>query len=207
VTSPGETPGKSVAALNLALSTALDHRTVILADVDAVGWLTGLLGASGKCGVSDLIAQSADGDVVIEDCVAEVDGLPTVDGLQFIPVGNDASDGRGTTATPQLAKLLARLLQEADFIVLNGSPLLEAPAATRLAADADGVVLVVPRGTKVEDLRKTTELVDLAKTPFIGYIFDRSGAPGRWQPWRQWPRRWRPWQRRRQVSAEMRPAQ
>jgi Mrp family chromosome partitioning ATPase len=184
VTSPGDTPGKSVAALNLALSTALDHRAVILADVDAAGWLTGILGASGKHGVSDLIARSADGDVVIDDYVAEVDELPTVDGLQFIPVGTAAREGGGTTATPQLAKLLARLLQEADLIVLNGPPLLEAPAAARLAADADGVVLVVPRGTKVEDLRRATELIDLAKTALAGYVFDRSGAPGRWQPWR-----------------------
>jgi Mrp family chromosome partitioning ATPase len=184
VTSPGEIPGKSVAALNLALSTALDHRAVILADVDAGGWLTGILGTSGKHGVSDLIARSADGDVVIDDYVANVDVLPTVDGLKFIPVGTAARGGGGTTATPQLAKLLARLLQEADLIVLNGPPLLEAPAATRLAADADAVVLVVPRGTKVEDLRRATELIDLAKTALAGYVFDRSGAPGRWQPWR-----------------------
>jgi succinoglycan biosynthesis transport protein ExoP len=206
VTSPEETPGKSVAALNLALSTALDHRAVILADVDAAGWLTGILGASGKRGVSDLIARSADGDVVIDDYVAEMDGLPTVDGLQFIPVGIAAREGGGTTTTPQLAKLLARLLQEADLIVLNGPPLLEAPAATRLAADADGVVLVVPRGTKVEDLRKTTELIDVAKTALAGYVFDRSGAPGRWQPWRQWPSRWQPWRRSAPASAENRPA-
>lgn len=84
-----------------------------------------------------------------------------------------------------MGKLLARLLQEADLIVLDGPPLLEAPAATRLAADADSIVLVVPRGTKVEDLRGTTELIDLAKTTVAGYIFDRSRAPGRWRQWRR----------------------
>ena len=73
VTSPQDTAGKSVTALNLALSAALDQRTVILADLDAAGWLTGLLGADGKCGVSDLIARSSDGDVVLGDCVAVVD--------------------------------------------------------------------------------------------------------------------------------------
>jgi Mrp family chromosome partitioning ATPase len=95
-----------------------------------------------------------------------------------------------------MAKLLARLLQEADLIVLNGPSLLLAPAAARLAADVDGVVLVVARGTTLEDLRRTTDLLRLAKTPFIGYIFDRSRRPSRWRPWR----------RSRLSSAEDRPA-
>ena len=190
VTSPRDTPGKSVSALNLALSAALDHRTVILADIDAAGWLTDFLGASGKRGISDLIDRSAEGDVVLDDCVAAIDGLPPVDGFRFIPAGTAAEEGSRTTSPPRMAKLLAQLLQEADFIVLDGPPLLEAPAATRLAADADGIVLVVPRGTKLEDLRKTTELVDLVNTATAGYIFDRSQPPRRWQQWQ-----WRPWPR------------
>ena len=190
VTSPGETPGKSVAALNLALSTALDRRTVILADVDARGWLTDLLGARGKSGISDLLAWSAYGDVVIDDCVAAVDELPTFDSFRFIPAGTVAGEGGKTTAGgAQMSKLLAKLLQEADIIVLDGPAFLESPAATRLAADADGVVLVVPRGTKAEDLQKTTELIHLARTAPAGYIFDRSRAPGRW---RLWPRLYQP---------------
>jgi Mrp family chromosome partitioning ATPase len=191
VTSPDETPGKSVVALNLALSAALDQRAVMLADVDTSGWLTSLLGADGKCGVSDLIERSTEGDVVVGDCVAAVGQLPSVDGFRFIPAGTATrDDGGGTTAAPQMAKLLARLLQEADLIVLNGPPLLLAPAAPRLAADVDGVVLVVARGTTLEDLRRTTDLLRLAKTPFIGYIFDRSRRPGRW---RLWHRGWLAW--------------
>jgi Mrp family chromosome partitioning ATPase len=198
VTSPEETPGKSVAALNLALSAALDQRAVILADVDTAGWLTSLLGADGRCGVTDLIARSTEGDVIVADCVAAVDDLPPVDGFRFIPSGTAAGDGGGgTTGIPQMAKLVARLLQEADLIVLNGPPLLRAPAAARLAADADGVVVVVARGTIFEDLRKTAGLLHLAKAPFVGYVFDRSRRPSRW----------RPWQRGRPASAEAPPAQ
>jgi Mrp family chromosome partitioning ATPase len=185
VTSPEGTPGKSVTALNLALSAALDHRAVILADVDAAGRLTHLLGADDKSGVSDLVARSTDGDVA--DCVAAVEELSAVDGFRFIPVGTAADrGGRGITATPQLAKLLARLLQETDLIVLDGPPLLRAPTATRLAADTDGVVvIVVDRGTRSEDLRKAAGLVQLAKASLVGYVFDRSRRPSRWLPWRR----------------------
>jgi Mrp family chromosome partitioning ATPase/capsular polysaccharide biosynthesis protein len=184
VTSPRDTAGKSVTALNLALSAALDQRTVILADLDPAGWLTQLLGAHGKCGVSDLIVRSSDGDVVVGDCVAVVDELSVVDGFRFIPVGGAAADG-GATAVPQLAKLLARLLQEADLIVLDGPPLLRVPAGSRLAVDADSVVLVVGRGTTFEDVRKATGLIDLAKAPFVGYVFDRSRPLRSWWPWRR----------------------
>jgi Mrp family chromosome partitioning ATPase/capsular polysaccharide biosynthesis protein len=183
VTSPQDAAGRSVTALNLALSAALDQRTVILADLDPAGWLTGLLGADGKRGVSDLIARSSDGNVVVGDCVAVVDEL-SVDGFRFIPVGSAAADGGGTAAAPQLAKLLARLMQEADLIVLDGPPLLRVPASSKLAADADRVVLVVRRGTTFEDLRKATGLIRLAKAPFVGYVFDRSRPPRSW-----WPRR------------------
>jgi tyrosine-protein kinase len=185
VTSPQDTAGKSVTALNLALSAALDQRTVILADLDSAGWLTGLLGADGKCGVSDLIARSSDGDVVLGDCVAVVDAL-SVDGFRFIPAGTAAGDSGGTTAAaPQLAKLLARLMQEADLIVLDGPPLLRVPASSKLAADADRVVLVVGRGTTFEDLQKATGLIRLAKAPFVGYVFDRSRPLRSWWPWRR----------------------
>jgi polysaccharide biosynthesis transport protein len=196
VTSPRDTAGKSVTALNLALSAAQDQRAVILADIDAAGWLSRLLGADDKCGVSDLIARSSDGDVVVGDCVAVVDELSVVHGFRFIPAGTAAGDGAGTTVTPQLAKLLARLLQEADLIVLDGPPLLRVPVGSRLAAVADGVVLVVGRGTTSEDLRKATGLLHLAKPPFVGYVFDQS------RPLRPW---W-PWQRTEPKSAEKRHA-
>jgi MinD-like ATPase involved in chromosome partitioning or flagellar assembly len=145
--------------------------------------LTDLLGARGKSGISDLLARSAYGDVVIDDCVAAVDELHKVDAFRFIPAGTAAAERGRTTAGAQMSKLLARLLQEADIIVLDGPAFLESPAATRLAADADGVVLLVPSGTKVEDLQKTTELIHLARTAPAGYIFDRSRAPGRWRLW------------------------
>jgi Mrp family chromosome partitioning ATPase/capsular polysaccharide biosynthesis protein len=179
VTSPEEAPGKSVTALNLALSAALDQQTVILADVDAAGWLTDLLGAGGRCGVSDLIGRSSDVDV--DDCFAHVGELSAVDGFRFVPAGTAIDNGdRGTVPTPQLAKLLARLLEEANVVVLDGPPLLQAPVGSRLAADADSVILVVNRGTRLDSLRKTTDLLRLAEARFAGYVFDRFRAPRRW---------------------------
>jgi Mrp family chromosome partitioning ATPase len=76
-------------------------------------------------------------------------------------------------------------MQEADLIVLDGPPLLRVPASSKLAADADRVVLVVGRGTNLGDLRKATGLIRLAKAAFVGYVFDRSRPLRSWWPWRR----------------------
>jgi len=189
VTSPERTRSKFVTALNLALSAALDQRAVILADVDATGSLSGLLDAEGKLGVADLLAASAQGDVVVGDYVASVPELPAMDGFRFIPVGTTTSGGgRGVAAAPHMAKLLTRMLQEADLIVLDGPPLLTAPAGSRLVADTDAVVVVVSRGTSLEDLGRAMELLKLADPPFVGLVFERS--PQR-RHWRAFLRNWR----------------
>jgi Mrp family chromosome partitioning ATPase len=174
VTSPGMTPGKSVTALNLALAAALDQRSVVLVDVDPAGRLTGLLGADRQQGVSDLISHNADGDVIVGDYVASVDEVVAVDGFRFIPAGTLQRDGGQTTGAPQMAKLLARLLQESNLVILDGAPLLRVPGASRLAADVDAAILVVARGTKLDDLRQTVGLLGMADTPIIGYVFDQS---------------------------------
>ena len=41
------------------------------------------------------------------------------------------------------------------------------------------VVLVIARGTKLDDVRQTVGLLHMAETPIIGYVFDRSRPPSR----------------------------
>jgi polysaccharide biosynthesis transport protein len=188
VASPGKTVGKSVTALNLALAAAQDQRSVILIDLDNAGAMTNLLGAGDQQGVSNLLACSDESDAAVADYVATVDELPRVDGFRFIPLGTAASDDRDVSAAPQLQKLLARLQQEADLIILDGPPLLLAPAAMKLTVIVDGIVLVVARGSALEDLRQTWGLLEMARAPVIGYVFDRSRPPRAWRFWRKkWP--------------------
>jgi Mrp family chromosome partitioning ATPase len=186
VTSPEAGEAKSVTALNLALSAAQDQRAVILVDVDTSVGMTNLLGADDQCGVSDLVARStADGSFILGDCVTTVESLPPVDGFRFVPAGSGAAHGRSTAASPQMAKLFAQLQQEADLIIVDGPPMLQNPEAAKLAAAVDGVVLVVRRGTTLQRLRHTRGLLDMAKAPVVGYVFDRSRRPIRWLPRRK----------------------
>jgi Mrp family chromosome partitioning ATPase len=183
VTSPERGHAKSVAALNLALSTAQDQRSVILVDLDASGGMTSLLGADNRSGVSDLVAHSLAGvDFVLSDYVAPTNA---VEGFRFVPAGESTTYGRAAAEAPQIAKVLAQLQQEADFIVVDGPPLLESSGGMKLAAAVDGVVLVVRRGTAVNRLRHACALLAMANAPIVGVVFERARLGSRWLPWQR----------------------
>jgi Mrp family chromosome partitioning ATPase len=185
VTSPQAGPAKSVTALNLALSAAQDQRRVILLDADPSGVTTGLLGAESYRGVSDLVALSAAGfGFALQDgSMTPIEGLPS---FCVVPTGTREANGRSTAESPQMPKVLAHLQQEADLLFVDGPPLRVSPGGMKLAASVDGVILVVPRGTTVEELRQTQAMLAMAKAAMVGFVFDRSRRLG--------PRRW--WKRR-----------
>jgi tyrosine-protein kinase Etk/Wzc len=145
--------------------------------------MTNLLGADGQRGLSNLLACSNESDADVGDYVAATDTLPPVDGFRFIPLGTAVSDTRDVSAVAQLPKLLSRLQQEADLIVLDGPPLLLAPAAMKLTVIVDGIVLIVARGSALNDVRQACALLAMAKAPVMGYVFDRSRPARRWRPW------------------------
>ena len=51
--------------------------------------------------------------------------------------------------------------------------------APKLAAQVDGVVLVVNQGTPLRDLHDARQRLSISRTPILGYIFNRArGAAG-----------------------------
>jgi Mrp family chromosome partitioning ATPase len=179
VTSPDPNRAKSITTLNLGLSAAQDQRPVVLLDADESAAITSLLHAKGQRGLSDLAALSAAGfDCGLsEGSVTPVDRLDT---FRLVPTGTRETSGRGPAESPQMAKILAQLQQEADLIVVDGPPLRESPGGMKLAAAVDGVVLVLQRGTPLAALQQAQAMLATAKAPIVGVVFDPSRAPRRW---------------------------
>jgi Mrp family chromosome partitioning ATPase len=175
---------KSVTALNIALSAAEDQRTTILLDAEPAGLLTNLLRARASRGVSDLVALSGAGlgFGLRDGSTAPIEGL---EWLHFVPAGTRESTGRDTADSPQLAKVLVQLQQEADLVFVDGPALRERPGGLKLAAAVDGVILVVHRGTRLEDLQWASSMLSAAGVPVVGIVFDRSRVTRRW--WRSEP--------------------
>jgi Mrp family chromosome partitioning ATPase len=197
VTSPQGGRAKSVTALNLALSAAQDQRRVILLDADPSAVTTGLLQAESCRGGSDLVALSAAGfGFTLQDgSTTPIDGLPS---FCLVPTGTREANGRSTAESPQMPKVLAQLQQEADLLFVDGPPVRVSPGAMKLAASVDGVILVVPRGATLEELRQTQAMLATAKAPIVGFVFDRSRRFGRWH--RSKRRSGKPERGRRQAS-------
>lgn len=195
VTSLEAGEAKSVTALNLALSAAQDQRSVVLLDVEPAGMLTGLLRGNGLRGASDLVALSAAGFGfgLRDGSTSPIDGA---DSFHFVPGGTRESKGRDTAESTQMAKVLVQLQQETDLVFVDGPALRESPGGIKLAAAVDGVILVVPRGTKVDQLRQAGALLATARAPIVGVVFGRSRSAGWWRPSRR-PRRREPERRRR----------
>ena len=195
VTSPDAGRAKSLTALNLALSAAQDQRSTVLLDVEPAGLLTGLLRANATRGASDLVALSAAGfGVGLRDgSTSPIEGL---EWFHFVPSGTRELNGRDTAESPQLAKVLVQIQQEADLVFVDGPALRERPGGLKLAAAADGVLLVVPRGTRLEELRQTSSRLAAARTPIVGVVFDPAPVTTRW-----WRRRQRPPQRGRRARS------
>ena len=77
--------------------------------------------------------------------------------------------------TQRLTKILGDMSDEADYVLMDSSPILLIPDNLYMAAASDGIVLVVAVGqTRPRDLLKTKALLDRAGTPVLGVVLNRT---------------------------------
>ena len=65
------------------------------------------------------------------------------------------------------------------LVFLDAPPLLVTAEASEIAARADGVVLVVRRGTPLRVLDDVRRQLDLIQATLLGYVFNRGVVGGR----------------------------
>jgi Mrp family chromosome partitioning ATPase len=170
VTSTSKSDGKTATALNLAIAAAHDGRNPLLIDADerAQG-LTFLAGFEGKPGVSDLngpesVEKSTHQWVLLDG--TKIDIVPAGTGV----VGNTASFFRSVG----FRTAMADLLEDRDIVIIDSPPVMAAAETTDVAAAADGVVLVVAEGARLNDLDDARQRLAMSGTPILGYVFNRA---------------------------------
>jgi capsular exopolysaccharide synthesis family protein len=174
VTSAGPGDGKTTTALQLAMAASRDGRRVVLVDADirAQG-LTRMLGVPERTGLTELALRHLDVD-------ASVHYLPVSDEL-LLPVvtaGSRVDDPGSFFRTPGFRKALQRVKDEAELVMLDSSPLLAVADTSVIAGQVDGIVVVVDRGTRVDQLQLIRQRLAFVSTPLLGYVYNRSRAPG-----------------------------
>src|SRR6266403_1237966 len=159
LTSPGPGDGKTTVAGNLAIAVAESGRKVLLSDGDLrLPRLHKVFGVGNNWGLSDVLwAGTQLENVPILDLVRETE----VSGLCVLPGGS-----RGNTVpsnlfySPRMLRLLARLRNEFDMVLIDAPPMIHLADARVLGRLADGVILVIRAG------QTTTESALFARQRF-----------------------------------------
>ncbi|MFK5646111.1 polysaccharide biosynthesis tyrosine autokinase [Ornithinimicrobium sp. LYQ121] len=166
---PGE--GKSTTAANLALTIAETGSTICLIEGDLRRpRLLDYMGLENAVGVTDVIVGRAELEDVLQ---------PYVEGLQVLgcgPVPPNPSELLGSAA---MERLLERLKQQFDFVLIDAPPLLAVTDAAILSTLTDGALVVVGADVvRRDELERALATLERVGGKVLGLVANRLPAQG-----------------------------
>ena len=175
VTSPRAMAGKSLTAVNLALTLAAEiDSTVLLVDADLSGQgLQSLFGLEGQAGLSEHLSQGTP--------IAELLVNPGLPRLVLLPAGAgstlQSAELLGTRSAQNLVHELKHRYRD-RFLIVDLPPLLDTADALAFLPLADTTLLVVEEhGTAIADIEAANEL--LAPFNLVGAVMTQAGPKPR----------------------------
>ncbi len=168
VTSPLAGEGKTTAAINLGLVTALSlDRKVLLIDCDLrrprVHRSLGLQPAEG-------LAEVLMGVATLDDAILSVEGAS----LEVLPVRSRPSNPSELLASNKMRDLIEEVARRYDRVIIDTPAALGLPDTKAICELCDGMVMVVRADkTSQQDLQTALEILDRRKV--LGLILN--GAP------------------------------
>lgn len=169
VTSPGAKAGKTVAAVNLAISLAWEvNQSALLVDANLRGpGVHRCLGFEPKLGLSDHLLDGA----AVEGMLWRLRGA---DRLAVLPGSRPMPNSSEMMSSPQMARLVESLKQgDASRLVVYDLPHLQTADALAFAPLVDAVLLVVEsEGTGQAELAEAVE--HLQGIPVVGTVLNKS---------------------------------
>ena len=175
VTSALPSEGKSLTALNLAISLAQTDRKVLIIDCDLRRpMLNRLLNISAPAGISDILVNPSFADIALMH--------DDEYGIDVILSGDIPPNPSELLASVRARKLLEQLRKSYDYIILDTPPVAVVTDAVAMAPYCDGVLFVVR--AKRADRRVVmyaVEQLEYAKAKIIGFVMnciDRKDGTG-----------------------------
>jgi succinoglycan biosynthesis transport protein ExoP len=163
---PGE--GKSTVTYNLALAFGEIGQRVIIADADFHRpTLHRTAKAKNEKGFTDLLA----GTTALPEAMTTVS-----EQVRLAPRGTALSiPARVGLGTKRLTEVLVGMEAEAEYVLIDSSPILLVPDNLYIASAADAVLLVVDSAsTRPRDLLRTKEVLERTGTPIVGVVLNRA---------------------------------
>ncbi len=169
VTSASPADGKTLTAINLAISLAGDvNHNVCLVDLDLRhSSIARCLGIEVNQGASDCLR----GEATLEESLIR----PDIDRLLLLPNVHTESNSSELISSPQMHEVAQRLVLDDSqrIVIYDMPPLLSADDMLAFAPFTDAVLFVVSEGrTKQTDVMKARELLDSVNV--IGTVLNQS---------------------------------
>ena len=174
VTSPGEGEGKTLTAINLAISIAREvDYTVLLVDANLRHpWMLKHFGLEPHLGLSEYLTE----DVPIPELLIQSD---RVEHLVILPGGKPLDNSAEMLNSPKMKRLVEDMKSRyhSRIIIFDLPPVLSSADALAFSPYVDAALLVVEEGvTQKEDIEHAVEL--LSVTNIVGTVLNKAETSG-----------------------------
>lgn len=175
VTSPSDGEGKTLTAINLAISLAKEVTyTVLLVDANLKQpGVHKYFGLDPKHGLSDYLVN----DAPLTSLLINPAGI---DRFVILPAGNPLPNSSEMLNSPKMARLVDELKTRypSRIVLFDLPPLLSSSDALAFSPYVDAALLVLEEGkTQAEDAQRALSL--LQKTPVLGTVLNKSRRTAR----------------------------
>ncbi len=169
ITSPGPGEGKTLTALNLAITMAREvNHTVLLVELDLRRpTLHSLLGCEPGPGITDYLLRGTP--------LSEVMFNPGIDRLVLLPAGLPAESSSELLSSPRMVDLVRELKERypTRLVLFDVPPLLTSDDGLAFVPYVDAALLVVAEGhTSYEEVELAKDM--LASTHLLGAVLNRA---------------------------------
>lgn len=179
VTSAMQSEGKSITAVNLAISFAEMNNRVLIVDCDLRRpKLSRLLQMNARVGLSNVLLKPALLDKAIQPS--------KVENLDVLPTGDVPPNPSELLGSAKMHKLLDTLRERYDYIILDTSPVNMVTDACVLVPESSGVLFVVRANrTERDAVRHAVEQLEYSKAKIMGLVLNGAGKDyGRYSKYR-----------------------
>lgn len=161
---PGE--GKTTTAVNMALAFAQAGKNVVLIDADLrKPSIHHIFHKHNKGGLSNIISKQH----LIDEMIQETH----IDKLSIIPSGPLPANPSEMLSSDVFSEMLNELKMKYSIIIIDSAPALTVTDAQIVAAQCDGVILVVNSGkAKRDSVIKVKEQLEYAKAKLLGVVLN-----------------------------------
>lgn len=172
VTSAGPGDGKSTTAANLAVVLAQAGNRVMLVDCDLRKPAQHrIFEVENQRGLTNCLLQNLDPEEVSHRGLAE--------NLALLTSGPIPPNPAELVGSERVRALWPSLLGRYDYVIVDSPPVLAVTDASLLAAQLEGVLLVVRAHTRVEVVREAKEQLEKASARIIGVVLNQVKMPSR----------------------------